>query len=381
MATAQKPQTGSTSTVRPATWWAPRMWLGTDLVAWLRLLSRNRFDIDLTHAHIAVTDGLVGALNTALRGVQQLVYGRAVARTTISEAPLFILGHWRCGTTLLHELLILDERHTYPNTYQCLSPNHFLLTERVLSRLIGFLMPPQRPMDNMPLGWSSPQEDEFALCNLGVPSPYQTIVFPNRPPQNQEYLDLEGVPPAELARWKAVFHRFLQEITCRNPRRIVLKSPPHTCRVKVLLEMFPDARFVYITRDPYVVLPSTLHLWQTLYQQQGLQRPRYEGLEEHVLETFARMFEQYEQTRALIGPSRLYELRYEELVADPVAQMQRLYATLELGGFDEARGAIEQYFAATKEYQTNRYQLSDAQREAVTRRWAGYLARYGYESR
>ena len=51
-------------------------------------------------------------------------------------APVFVIGHWRAGTTLLHELLVRDPRHTYPNTYDCFGPNHFLLRLGGLNRLM-----------------------------------------------------------------------------------------------------------------------------------------------------------------------------------------------------------------------------------------------------
>src|SRR5262249_52547031 len=150
---------------------------------------------------------LVSAWHTVLRHLQDLLYGEQVSRTSIDKAPIFIIGHWRSGTTLLHELMILDERHTCPNTYECLDPNHFLLTEWFFRRWVRFLMPSRRPMDNMAAGWERPQEDEFALCMLGVPSPYLTIAFPNNPPQHARYLDLEGLSPAELTSWKRSFLR------------------------------------------------------------------------------------------------------------------------------------------------------------------------------
>ena len=102
----------------------------------------------------------------------------------------------------------------------------------------------------MASGWDRPQEDEFALCNMGVPSPYLTISFPNRPPQCDEYLDLAGLSPRRRERWKRGLMWFLKCVTLRQPKRIVLKSPQHTCRVKTLLEMFPRARFVHIVRNP-----------------------------------------------------------------------------------------------------------------------------------
>ena len=89
-----------------------------------------------------------------------------------------MIGHWRSGTTLLHELLVRDPRHTYPDTYACFAPNHFLVSGWWMKPCLKVLLPSQRPIDNMPAGWDHPQEDEFALCNMGVPSPYLTIIFP-----------------------------------------------------------------------------------------------------------------------------------------------------------------------------------------------------------
>ena len=157
-----------------------------------------------------------------------------------------MIGHWRSGTTLLHELLVLDSRHTYADTYDCFAPNHFLVSSWLIRPTLGLLMPARRPVDNMAAGWDHPQEDEFALCNMGVPSPYLTAAFPNCPSQYPEYLDLRDVPPAAVQRWKDSLRWFLTCLTVRRPKRIVLKSPAHTCRIKVLLEMFPNAKFVHI---------------------------------------------------------------------------------------------------------------------------------------
>src|SRR5437868_5730825 len=147
-------------TAAPPREWAPRIWEGCNLFAWLRLLLRNRCAVHPRHAYIAFIITFVSILHTVLRYVQDSLLGGRVDRTPVRDAPLFIVGHWRTGTTLLHELLILDERHTFPNTYQCLAPHHFLLTEKVLTRLFWFLMPSRRPMDNMEAGWDKPRSEE-----------------------------------------------------------------------------------------------------------------------------------------------------------------------------------------------------------------------------
>src|SRR5688572_15656114 len=147
---------------------SPRFWHGMTLRPWLGLIARNQFDFSITRIPTVFAITAFSCGNSVLSALQHLIYARKIARTEIKVPPLFIVGHWRSGTTLLHELLIRDERHTYATTCQCFAPEHFLLTERLITKLFGFVMPDKRPMDNMEAGWSRPQEDEFAICNLGV---------------------------------------------------------------------------------------------------------------------------------------------------------------------------------------------------------------------
>ncbi len=358
--------------------WAPRMWEGCDFFAWARLLAHNRFAVDPSYAYIACVVTVVSFLNTLLCNLERLFFGWRLRRTRIREDPLFIIGHWRTGTTFLHELLILDERHTYPNTYECFAPNHFLLTERFLTRWLKVLLPKRRPMDNVAVGWERPQEDEFALCMMGLPSPYLTIAFPNHAPQWQEYFDLDGLSPQALSRWKKGFLDFLRRLTLKSPKRLILKSPPHTCRIKVLLEMFPGARFVHIVRDPYVVFPSTMNMRKSLYESHGLQKPTFRGLEEYVFRTFNHLYEKLEETRGLIDPARFHEMRYEDLVHDPIGQMRTLYDHLSLGGFDRLEPCLRSYLAGIAGYETNRYDLSAGLRAKITRRLGWIIHKYGY---
>lgn len=354
-----------------------KIWLGGSLSGWLRCLVRNRFAVDARHLPLALLITLALVFTSVGRGLQTLRWGRRVRQTQLKQAPLFVIGHWRNGTTLLHELLALDDRYTSPTTYQCFNPGRFLCTKWLDMRLFGFLLPRQRPFDNMAVGWDRPQEDEFALMNLGVPSPYEKILFPRREPC-PEYYDLEGLAPRELRQWKQTLLSFLKAVTAQVPKRVILKSPTHTYRLKVLREMFPDAQFVHIVRNPYVVFASTMRMWRGIMHQQGLQAVPAEGLEEYVYKEFLHMHEKLVEARPLIPESCWHELRYEDLVADPIGQLRLLYGKLGLGAFDAMVPRVQQYLEATAEYQTNRHELAPALLSEITRRWGYVIDQYGY---
>jgi hypothetical protein len=349
---------------------------------WLRLLARNRFAVAPSRLPLAAWITATSVLNSFAASFEQLMFSHRVRQTRLRQPPLLVLGHWRSGTTLLHELLMLDPRHVCPNTFQCFAPQHFLWTEWFVPSLIRWTLPATRPMDDVRAGWDRPQEDEFALCNLGVPSPYLVWAFPNHGPAADEYLHLRSLPAAEREAWKDAWRRFVQRVALVRDGRIVLKSPTHTARVRTILEVFPDARFVHIVRDPLVIFPSTVRLWKSLSEVQGLQilNEHAPWIERQVLDTFVRMYECFERDRELIRAGRLVDVRYEELVADPVGQMRQVYRGLDLGDFANVESALLRHTIKTRDYRTNRYALPPEVAEKVRGRWAPYFQRYGYDA-
>lgn len=359
--------------------WAPRMWEGCDTPTLLKLLASQKFAVDLKLAYIPAVCSLTAYVNTALGWAQRGVYGRQIDSTRLIHPPLFVLGHWRTGTTLLHELLILDPNHSCPETHACLLPHHALLSERFFKRFLNFLMPGKRPMDNMALGWERPQEDEFALALLGLPSPYVDIAFPNQQSNAKKTLDFRGLSEKELKRWKKGFISFIRMLTFRDSRRLVLKSPTHTARISILLELFPDAKFINITRDPYVLFPSTVNLWTSMAMKHGFQTPyRSDLIRNKVLREFRIIYERYLKDRLLIPKNNLVELRYETFIRKPVEHLEHAYEILDLPDWKKARPRIENYVANHKNYETNKYQLSESDRSIIQNEWGEIIERLGY---
>ena len=341
------------------------------------LLAENRFRIHPLRWVMVLLISLITPFNTVMARAQRGWFGRRIDNTPVAP-PLFIIGHWRSGTTYLHELLVLDDRFACPTTYQCFAPEHFLLTEWFLARFCGFLLPRRRPMDNVQAGWQRPQEDEFALLTMGVRTPYRRMAFPNNPPPDLEYLNMDGIPQPAVAAWCQAMRSFVQTLSFRHAKRIILKSPTHTGRVALLSKLFPGAEFIHITRDPLALFPSTRRLWKSLDAVQGCQVPHHKHLDQYVFESLLRMYDGFEKQRQELDPSRILDIRYEDLVADPVGVLEDVYQRLQLGDFTPVRDIIQQFVHSQKDYQTNRHQLAPELRTEIQRRWRAYFDRYGY---
>lgn len=312
---------------------------------------------------------------------ENVLFGRQIERTEITHPPLFVLGHWRSGTTLLHNLLALDPQITYPNLYQVLFAGHFLLTERIASPLTGWAIPKTRPMDNIPVGWDMSQEDEVALHLRTLCSPYMMLAYQGQREHYKRFFDLTELTDAELSLWKREFLRLLKKLTIRANRPIVLKSPSHTYRIPLLLEMFPNARFVYIHRDPYTVISSSMHLRRNMFTDNALGVPSFENLEEDTLVTYEECIRRYESTKSLIPAGQLHELRFEDLEADPLEELRKVYEGLSLPGWSLVAPRIEAELPKHQNYRKNRFSLDEDTRRRYYERLKFAFDLYGYDSR
>ncbi len=320
------------------------------------------------------------ALNSAIYHTSKIAYRRRVANVDV-RAPIFIIGHWRTGTTLLHELLDSDPRLQAPTTYQCMFPSTFLPTQGLVGRWTRGMLPATRPFDNMVFGPDKPQEDEFALLNAGLGTPYVTLAFPRRGPAGLRYVDLADLDDVERLRWENGYEEILRRFQLDDDRRLVLKSPVHAGRIPTLLKLFPDARFIFTARDPFDIFTSHVRTLKVLAANQGLHNPipaDDQWVKDYVLEMFIRLFEAYERDRAQIPPGRLVEMRYEDFTAAPLERLEALYRELELGDFAPARAAVVANLADRKGYRRNANRIDAQDRAIVAARWAKYRDRFGY---
>ncbi|MFK8111499.1 MAG: sulfotransferase [Rubripirellula sp.] len=359
--------------------YSPRFWHGMLPLTWLRLLASGGFKFHPSRLPMVIGVSLTTPMTLLLSWIQRIWFRRRLAEAELHGPPVFIVGHWRSGTTLLHELMVRDERLSSPSTFQCFAPSHFLVSEWFFRRFAAWMLPGKRPMDNMAAGWDRPQEDEFAMLTLGLPSPYRRIAFPNDPPVDMEYLDFDGVSGQDTQRWLGSLRRFLLTVSVATGRPLIIKSPTHTGRIGLLAKEFPEAKFIHITRDPRSLFPSTCRLWRGLDDVQALQKPSHENIQPYVVECLTRMYKAFHTQREQVESHRLIDVRYEDLVKDPVGTLKHIYKTLKLSDFEAVEPVLEAWVESEhRSYKANQHRLPAEQESRIQSAWKDYFETYGY---
>jgi len=360
----------------------PYFWNGMTFGAWAKLLASGRFDITVNCLPRILVATMITPLNSGLHHLSEAIYRKRIERTEVVD-PIFIIGHWRTGTSLLHELMDCDPRLAAPTAFQCMFPSTFLVTQRFIGRWARALAPERRPFDDMIFGLDRAAEDEFALLNSGIGTPYSTLAFPRHGPAGMGYLDLSDLSAEDHRRWEAAYLRLVKAFQYGHDRRLLLKSPFHAARIPTLLKLFPNARFIYTARDPFDIYASHTRTVKVLCSSQGLHNPipaDDDWLRDYVFDIFERIFEAYERDRALIPPGRLVESRYEDLVTDPIGTLRAIYRQLDLGPFEPAEAAVNASLEERRGHRRNVNRVDGADRDLIVRRWARYLERFGYDA-
>jgi hypothetical protein len=324
--------------------------------------------------------GLMCLLRQPFIWLESARYGARIRTQPIERDPVFIIGHWRSGTTHLQNLISQDPQFGGVTLLQAAMPNDFLTLSGSLTPILQKMLPKTRLMDRVRVGCDAPWEEEMALACTGRLSFYHVSFFPDHVEEIfREAVQLNGGDPKVVAEWRQQYLAFLRKVQFTQPdRRLLLKNPANTARIAQLRQMFSRARFIHIHRNPYKVFASTIHLYLKAQQAWGLQLPNRERVVRHVLKAYRSLMKAYFADRGALGPAELVEVSFQGLQQDPIGTLDEIYRTIELPGFESARPAFERYIDSQRHYCKNALELSVAESRQVRRDWRNSFDQFGY---
>jgi hypothetical protein len=350
--------------------------------------ARLRYFIDLLVKHHYVRPSRMAKLLTLLsiclvlqRSIKREddLYERTVKGVDIREDPLFIIGHWRSGTTYLHYLLGLDTEHfAYPTNYQCFFPTVFLTldeqsrTYRLVKRMMGKRT---RFIDNLEFALTSPQEEEWMyLPEEGYSYMFEKLHFPET--AISDYDEILKLSTDQKSR--EITLRIFKKLTFAYRKRIVSKSPGHFSRIPLLQELFPKSQIVFLVRNPYEVVISTLNTKKILTRILSLQR-RTDASDVLSTAKFLKFYFDVTLERLeAIDPSQYTIIRYEDFVKEPVKNIQAIYQHFSINYRKEYHEKLISYLESIKNYKKNKFDVTPEMKAIVYRECRRVFEAYGY---
>jgi len=344
-----------------------------------QLLQQNKFSVQPKHVPKVLFLTLLSIRNSRLRKKELRQFADALEKVAIEQDPVFILGHWRSGTTLLHKIMALDKQFNFPTVFQIYNPNSLLYMEPRLRAKLESIPEQKRPMDNMTIRFDDPGEEEFAVSVTSLKSPVLGWVFPKNNKYYDRYLTFNDVDAVEIEQWKASLLLFLKKLTLRNPKPLLLKSPQNTGRIKEILELFPRAKFIHLHRHPYAIFRSTLKLYQETVARFYLQEYDSSGLEEEIIKRYVQIYDAFFEERSLIPANQFYELGFEDFEQDRLKYLQEIYRHLDIPDFDVAKPYFIEHLERIKDYKKNVYREKESWQDKVADAWQQSFSEWNYE--
>jgi omega-hydroxy-beta-dihydromenaquinone-9 sulfotransferase len=311
-------------------------------------------------------------------GIENARYHKKIAETKITQDPVFIVGHWRTGSTFLHQLMSKDPGLYAPTLFDVAQPECLLSAYTYFSPVFAALVDKHRPMDNVKLGMNEPQEDEYAMYRLTGFSPLERLIFP----KSEKYF-LDETPDwlplgKEHIIWEEKLRYFLQKLTLKSGKRIVSKNPFNSLRIETLGKMFPGSVFIRIVRNPLDVVPSSIHMWNIVRQQNCLsEKGRCPGVEE-VSAMMAKIESELSRRLSELPPSRSVTTRYEDLVNSPVEELWRIYVALGLTFHKDLETHVTGFLSEVAGFEKNRFRLDSDQENCIRHNLKNYMQQFNY---
>lgn len=306
--------------------------------------------------------------------LERIRFDERIEATRLEPPPIFILGHWRSGTTHLYNVMSKGNFGYVPPIATGI-PWDILQIGAWLKPLLEKALPADRYIDNIPVNPDSPQEDEIALANMTPISYYHGIYFPKK----LEYhlsrgVFFEGCSIDEIKSWQRTFLYFLKKLSIHQGRKqLLIKNPAYTARPAMLKELIPTAKFIHISRNPYEVFESMRNFYSKLFAQLALQDYSGIDIDQVILETYSKMMTQLNKETKNMSADIFIDIRYEDLEAAPLEQLEKAYNQLGIEGFELARPKFKAYLSTVTSYKKNKYSYTDEAAKLVEANWAPFL--------
>ena len=338
--------------------------VGSTRSTFFRVLKENR-----VHPKYRFKVGVTVVLlmvSSAFHWVDRLVLPKKVNSFVFKESPLFIIGHWRSGTTFLHNLLTKDPVAGYTTTYQAVFPNN-MKSKWLFKTFMRVFMPDERPGDGMKIAVNLPQEDEYALSNITHRAYYHFFYFPSSYPSlYKESIRFDGVSEEELKEWKKNYQQMvIKALINTNGDRPVLKNPLNTGRMLQLLDIFQEAKLIFIIRNPVIVYLSTKKFYTQLFPVLNLEKFSNEDISNMILEIYVKLLHDYLEDKKQVNTDQLLEVRYEELVERPMDVLERIYKNFGYSGFQELEPVFQNYLDDLNGYKMDSYTMDQRELDRV----------------
>lgn len=304
----------------------------------------------------------------------------ALAAPKSSGPPIFILGHWRSGTTHLYNILSQAPQFAFVTPFQTALPWDFLSLTALFGRLLTRALPADRYIDSIPVTPEAPQEDEIGIANMTTLSFYHALYFPRAFEKAfNEGLFFDGVGEDRIARWGRRVESFYKRLSVAEPgRHLLIKNPVYTARVSELLKHWPDAQFIHIHRNPYKVFFSMRNFYDRLFSELALQPWEDVAVDKVIFDSYLRMMRRFDKDRQALAEDQLLELRFDELQQRPLEVLDSLYRHFGWTDFGADRERFENYLNSVRRYQKNVYEFPPDDLDAIDARWGDYIARWNY---
>ncbi|MEP3231239.1 MAG: sulfotransferase [Hyphomicrobiales bacterium] len=295
-------------------------------------------------------------------------------------APIFILGHWRSGTTHLYNTMVKSDQFGYVDPITVGLPWDMFSIIKTLRPLLERTIPRDRYIDAIPVTPDAPQEDEIALASMTPISFYHAIYFPKTFDQELN----RGLWPdqwndEERASREYAFTHFMRKLAKQQGKQLLIKNPVYTGCPQFLKSIFPNAKFIHIHRNPFEVYLSMRNFYHKLLPVFALQEFDHVDVDETVLKTYDEMMRRFERETADFTAPDFVEIGYDTLSADPIGSLEKIYSTLQLDGFDTAKPAFDNYLGSVKSYKKNAFKGSPEMAANVEERCAHFIKKWDYQ--